>query len=245
MNPNLNQPEKTQLSKPKILLLHGALGSKKQMAETLLNLSAYFEVYDLDFEGHGDFVSEKEFSMALFTENVIAFLDENSIEKIHLFGYSMGGYVALNTAIKIPNRIEKIVTYGTKFNWDASSTEREVSMLNPTKIEEKIPHFAEKLKREHPGQNWKEVVLKTARMMTGLSTGNHLKEAELRQIRNEVYIGWGTLDKMVSREESEEVAQILPFGTFKILEGLEHPIEKINPKALAEYIVDAINSSGK
>jgi pimeloyl-ACP methyl ester carboxylesterase len=245
MNPNFIQTGETQFLKPQILLLHGALGTKKQLAETRLSLLEYFDVYVLDFEGHGDFSSEKEFSIDLFTENVISFLDQHSIEKIHLFGYSMGGYVALKTALKIPGRIGKIVTFGTKFNWDASSTEKEISMLNPDKIEEKVPHFAQKLKTEHPSNNWKEIVLKTARMMKGLSAGNTLSEAELKAIPNEVLIGWGTLDKMVSREESEQVAQILNSGTFKILEGLEHPIEKIDTKCLSEYIVGSILNSVK
>ncbi len=226
--------------KPKILLLHGALGSKKQFESTKLLLNDKFEVYDLDFEGHGGSHSEKEFSIQLFTENVIEFLDEKSIEKINIFGYSMGGYVALNTALKIPDRIIKIVTLGTKFNWDVESTEREVKMLNPDKIEEKVPHFANKLKEEHHPQDWKEIVRKTARMMTELSKGNKLKEEELKQVRNEVLIGLGSLDKMVTIEESENVSQILPNATLKKLIGIEHPIEKINPSDLSGYIKESI-----
>lgn len=226
--------------KTKLLLLHGALGSKKQFESTRLLLDDKFEVYNLDFEGHGESISDKEFSIQLFTENVIEFLDKESIEKINVFGYSMGGYVALNTALKIPDRIIKIVTLGTKFNWDIESTEKEVRMLNPDKIEEKVPHFANKLKIEHHPQNWKEIVNKTARMMTELSKGLQLKEAELSLIKNEVLIGLGSLDKMVSLRESELASQIFPNGSLKMLMEIEHPIEKINPLDLAVYINESI-----
>jgi pimeloyl-ACP methyl ester carboxylesterase len=51
----------------------------------------------------------------------------------------MGGYVALKTAVLHPGRIEAIVTLGTKFHWDPENASNEVRMLNPEKIEEKVP----------------------------------------------------------------------------------------------------------
>lgn len=232
------RPKRAATQKPPILLLHGALGSAQQFSQVKLILSKQFEVLDLDFEGHGTASSEKEYSISLFTENVLAFLDQKSIKKIDLFGYSMGGYVALNTALKAPHRIGKISTYGTKFNWDSVSTEKEVSLLDPQKMEEKVPHFVEKLKTEHPSQNWEDVVLKTARMMMELSNGKMLTDEELRSISNEVRIGWGTEDKMVSREESEKVAALLPNGELKVLLGMPHPLEKMDPNDLATFLLN-------
>ncbi len=226
--------------KDPILLLHGALGSKKQFETLKIKLSDSFDVYDLDFEGHGGFESQKEFSIALFTQNVIDFLQRNAIEKVHIFGYSMGGYVALNTALKIPNKIMKIVTLGTKFNWDIASAEKEVKMLNPDKIEEKIPQYAEKLRIEHHPQDWKEIVYNTAKMMIGLSQGGMLNDYELSQIQHQVTIGIGNLDKMVGFEESERIASIVPNAVVKQLMGFEHAIDKIKPAELTLFIEESL-----
>lgn len=222
--------------KEKILLLHGALGSEKQFTSVKALLSERFEVYTLDFEGHGKSISIQEFSIKLFTKNVLEFLERQSIESINIFGYSMGGYVALNTALKHPEKVNKVITLGTKFDWSIESAEKEVNMLNPEKIEEKVPQFADKLKQEHFPQDWKVIVEKTAKMMLGLSTHEKLTPKDFIQIAHKVTIGIGSIDKMVSMEECESVAQFLPNGRLRILEGVEHPIDKINPDILSEYI---------
>ena len=221
----------------KLLLLHGALGSKEQFGNLKEKLSTQFEIYDLDFEGHGKNESGKDFTIDLFTENVIEFLKENQIEKVNIFGYSMGGYVGLNLARKSPGLVEKIITLGTKFNWTKESAEKEIKMLNPEKIEEKVPAFANMLASTHGSNNWKKVVIKTAQMMFELGDGKKIAPKELEQIEHEVLIGIGSKDKMVSIEESEESANILPNGKLEIIEDFQHPIEKINNDKLTAIIV--------
>lgn len=132
--------------KKTLLLLHGALGSKQQFAELKKQLSDEFELYDLNFDGHGGSTTDEAFSIALFTQNALAFMDAQGLEQVAIFGYSMGGYVALNMALKHPNRVRQIITLGTKFDWTIESASREVKMLNPAVIEAKVPHFAQKLK---------------------------------------------------------------------------------------------------
>ncbi|MFK8105160.1 MAG: alpha/beta fold hydrolase [Saprospiraceae bacterium] len=222
--------------KPKLLLLHGALGSKAQFGKLKENLSTQFEVYDLDFEGHGKKESTKDFTIDLFTENVIEFLKENQLEQINIFGYSMGGYVALNLARKAPHCVGKIVTLGTKFNWTKETAEKEMRMLNPEKIAEKVPAFANQLATIHGSGHWKAVLNKTAQMMYGLGTGKKITTTELEQIEQEVLIGIGSKDKMVSVEESKESATILPNGKLAILADFPHQIEKVNKVELSKII---------
>ncbi|NRA47992.1 MAG: alpha/beta hydrolase, partial [Phaeodactylibacter sp.] len=127
------------MEKLPLLLLHGALGSKAQFSALKAKLNIDFEVFDFDFQGHGGRTVESPFTMDLFTDNVLSFLDDNDLGKVHIFGYSMGGYVTLNTALKLPGRISKITTLGTKFDWSLESAEKEIKMLNPEKVEEKVP----------------------------------------------------------------------------------------------------------
>lgn len=128
-----------------ILLLHGALGTEEQLQPIKLELQNQYKVFTFNFEGHGGEHSNNEFSIDNFTENVVAFLMRNHLTKIHLFGYSMGGYVALNLAKKQPSLVASITTYGTKFNWTPEQAQQETKMLNATAMEEKVPQFAELL----------------------------------------------------------------------------------------------------
>lgn len=224
----------------KILLLHGAMGTKEQLRGLKKKLSSEFEVHDLNFEGHGDRLSTKKFSIQLFTQNVVDYLKENQLDKLHLFGYSMGGYVGLNLAKEHPELVEKIITLGTKFNWTKEIAEGEIKKLNPEKIAEKVPAFASKLASMHSHNNWKEVVIKTANMMHELGNGKKLTQKELEVISHEVLIGIGNKDQLVSIEESQKSADVLSNGNLVIIEDFHHPIEQINEEKLQSIITQFI-----
>jgi len=224
--------------KPTILLLHGALGSRAQFDHLIPSLERSMKVLTMNFEGHGGRPSGRSFDMEHFTEDLMTFLDENGLDRTHIFGYSMGGYVALNTALNYPDRIGHIATLGTKFNWTPESAARELRMLDPDRILEKVPHFAERLKTIHQPQDWKEVVRRTGDMMTGLGNGKRLSGNDLEKISNRVIIGIGDQDEMVSVEESAWAADNLPDGTLRILQGVKHPIEKLYPDIVQNLLFE-------
>jgi pimeloyl-ACP methyl ester carboxylesterase len=219
-----------------LLLLHGALGSEVQLQSLQEQLAIDFNVHTLNFEGHGGRFSDREFAMEYFAENIVEKLATLQISKTHIFGYSMGGYVALTLAKKYPELVDTIVTLGTKFNWTIESAQQEVKMLNPSKIEEKVPAFAKRLQELHEPNDWKEVMHKTASMMLDLANGKKLTDADLNEIQHEVCIGIGSLDTMVTVAESRNAATQLPNGSLEIIKDVKHPIEKVDTNVLANFI---------
>ncbi len=224
----------------KLLLLHGALGAKEQFDELSAKLSSSFEVHTMNFTGHGGGeIPNEPFSMEMFRGNIISYLEENDIKEIDIFGYSMGGYAALHTALNSPGRIKKIFTLATKFEWTPEIAEREVKMLDAQKIKAKVPKFAEELAARHGENNWETVLLKTAEMMKGLgdSGGRHAgRPLHLDQINNEVQVGIGDSDKMVSLKESETASKALLNGRLIVLPGTHHPLEMVDAERLAREI---------
>lgn len=228
---------KRKMSKQKLLVLHGALGSQAQLKPLKSALEDSFEVHTLNFTGHGGRnFGEVDFSIDQFTKDVLDYLDEKDVDKINVFGYSMGGYVALNLAEKFPDRVAKIFTLATKFAWSVESASKEVKMLNPNLMEEKVPAFAAILKERHAPLDWKLHLNKTAEMMLALGSGLGLSTEDFGTILNEVLITVGSKDRMVSQEESETVANALPNGNFEVLEGFKHPIEQVDLNVLSEKI---------
>ena len=223
-----------------LLLLHGALGSEVQLKPLQELLSNDFNVHTLNFEGHGGRTSDDEFDMERFAENVVEKLQTAGISQTHIFGYSMGGYVALTLAKKYPEIVNKIVTLGTKFDWTLETAQQEVKMLNPEKIEEKVPAFAKRLHELHQPNDWKVVMQKTSEMMLALANGKKLTNEDLQHIQHDTLIGIGALDNMVTIEESENAATNLPNGTLQIVENTKHPIEKVDTTMLANFISDFI-----
>ena len=220
-----------------MLLLHGALGSKQQ-TDPLRSELDHVGAYNFNFSGHGGNAIPDAFTTTLFAEDVLRFMDANNINSTAIFGYSMGGYVALHLAQNYPDRVEKIITLGTKFDWTPETAAQEVRMLNPAKIEEKVPAFAAHLAQVHSPEDWKVVMARTADMMLQLGGGARLTDQDLNAVQQPVLICRGALDKMVSKEESQSAAAALPNGSFLEIDGFKHPFEQIDVVRLAQIIQD-------
>jgi pimeloyl-ACP methyl ester carboxylesterase len=220
-----------------ILLLHGALGALQQLDPLKQKLEiAGYDVHLLNFSGHGGEAFQEEFGIEQFADDVLNYLNEQRLEHVAIFGYSMGGYVALWLAHLHPDRVNKIITLGTKFDWSVESAEKEVKKLNPEKIQEKVPAFARILEHRHVPNDWKELLYKTGEMMLGLGEAPLLTPSILQQTETPTLICLGDVDDMADRNYSEEVANYLPNGSFNLLKSTPHPIEKCDLEMLVELI---------
>jgi pimeloyl-ACP methyl ester carboxylesterase len=220
------------------ILLHGALGVSSQ----LLPLKAQLEntghiVYTLNFSGHGGQpFSEMGFGIEIFAEELLHFLNSQKIERVNIFGYSMGGYVALCLAHQHPERFQKIITLGTKFDWSPEIAAKEVKMLDPEKLQEKVPAFAETLKQRHLPNDWKILLQKTAEMMLALGNKPLLTDEVLKQIKIPTMICQGEMDTMADINYTKQVAGYLPQAEFKMLANTQHPIEKVELNKIIELL---------
>ena len=122
-----------------LLILHGALGSASQLDP----VKSTFEgkgivVHSLNFSGHGGASFQSNFGIEQFSSDTLQYLQHHQLQQVDIFGYSMGGYVALWLAKMHPDRVGRIVTLGTKFDWSEESAAKEVKKLNPEKIQKYI-----------------------------------------------------------------------------------------------------------
>lgn len=219
-----------------LLLLHGALGSEKSLQPLKEVLQNDFEVYSFSFQGHGGSeLPESDFTMANFANEVIAFLDENKINSIAVFGYSMGGYVGLYLAKHFPERIQQLFTLATKLNWTIDGSQKMASMLNPIVIKEKVPKYALSLAQMH-GENWENLMTKTAQMMLHLGRNPEVKESDFEQITTPVLLSVGDKDDMVTIEETLHAQRKIQNSQLLVLPQTIHPIEKVDVEELARQI---------
>ncbi len=226
-------------------MLHGALGSKAQFKDLRDLLTPLFDVFDFSFEGHGGLPLTGPFSIDRFVNNTLAVMDQEGVSNSHFFGYSMGGYVALKLAHDFPDRVDKVVTLGTKFHWTPGSTEKDVRMMNPDIIEQKIPAFASTLAERHHPSDWKEIMRRTGEMMTRMGEGDAMTENHFNNIKHKTLICIGTQDHMVTVEESEHTAGKLKNGQLKTIEGFKHPLEAVDQNTIASICNTFLSSSTK
>lgn len=219
-----------------MILLHGALGSAAQFEVLNGTKPEHLEVFPLNFPGHGGSANHSRFSMQLFADAVLSFLDEKNQKETDIFGYSMGGYVALWLAWKYPERVRSIVTYGTKLDWNPEVAAGMNRMFDPEKIEAKAPQLADSLGKTHGVENWKNLCRQTADFLTDLGNGHGIAPNAFAEIRCPVRIGWGDQDNVVTEAESRQVAQAIPKGRFETLPGGKHLIEQVDAAQLGGFV---------
>jgi pimeloyl-ACP methyl ester carboxylesterase len=216
----------------KLLFLHGALGSQEHFSAVKAKLSNDFEMYSFNFKGHGGSeMPDGVFSIPNFGEEVIAFLNQNNIQKTSIFGYSMGGYVGLYLAKNFPERVDKLFTLATKWDWNLENAERESKMLNPKILKEKVPKYADSVLQLH-GAKWEILMEKTAAMMVQLGANPTFKKNDFETIMTSILVGVGDKDVMVSLEETIDVYRLLPNSQLLVMPNTTHPIDRINLQLL-------------
>lgn len=220
-----------------LLLLHGAIGAADQLLPLKQKLQDNYEVHTLNFSGHGGRAYDGKFSIDRFADEVLAYLDANNIASINIFGYSMGGYVALYLAKKHQHRVSQVVTLATKFYWDEAVAAKETAMLDADKIAAKVPAFAAALEKRHAPNDWKEVLNNTRIMLLQMGANNPLKIEQYKEIVIPVTVLIGDRDKMVTLEETVAVYKALPDAKMGMLLDSHHPIEQVNADMLV-YMID-------
>lgn len=215
-----------------LLLLHGAIGAKDQLQTLATALSSTHKVHLLNFSGHGGEEIGDEFSIEAFANEVLQWLAENGIERISIFGYSMGGYVAIYLAANHPERIESIITLGTKYEWNETIAAKEAGMLNPEIIQQKVPKFAAQLEQRHHPNDWKTLLQQTADMLLGMGKNPPVSPTHFSTITAPVLLLLGDRDKMVTMEETISVYRQLPTAQLSILPSTQHPIEAVDVEVL-------------
>jgi len=98
-----------------VVLLHGMGASAYSWRHVVGPLAADFSVTAFDWPGHGR--SEQpmsfDYSSGGYSRFLLALLDKLGAAKAALVGNSMGGVVALRTAIEAPERVSRMVLIGT------------------------------------------------------------------------------------------------------------------------------------
>ena len=90
-----------------LILLHGNGEDNSYFVHQIDYFSKDYRVIAIDTRGHGKSPrGEKPFTIKQFAEDLHDFMDEKGIEKAILLGFSDGGNIALEFALKYPERID-------------------------------------------------------------------------------------------------------------------------------------------
>jgi pimeloyl-ACP methyl ester carboxylesterase len=105
-----------------LVLLHGSfmtISSSFNWTGWIGELSKTRKVIAVEMQGHGRTRDiNRDFSYESLADDIAALLDHLRITQADLFGYSMGGGVAMQVAIRHPEKVRKVVSMSAVFRHD-------------------------------------------------------------------------------------------------------------------------------
>jgi len=103
-----------------LVLLHGGLGSGEMFGPILPALSERHQVIAPDLQGHGRTADiDRPLDVRLMADDIAALIDHLGLDTPDVAGFSLGGGVALQTAIKYPSRVRRLVAVSANVRRDA------------------------------------------------------------------------------------------------------------------------------
>ncbi|MDI3261789.1 MAG: alpha/beta hydrolase [Fulvimonas sp.] len=94
-----------------LVFLHGTGGHAEAYMRNIAEHAKHFHVYSIDMLGHGytDKPADADYTMALWSDHIVAFLDTIGAKRASLSGESLGAMVSAWTAIRHPQRVASLV----------------------------------------------------------------------------------------------------------------------------------------
>ena len=205
-----------------LILLHGNGESSEYFEHQIPFFSNEYHVIAIDTRGHGESPrGEKPFTIKQFAGDLKDFLDAKDIEKAILLGFSDGGNIAMDFALKYPERVEKLILNG------ANLFPSGVKPLYQWPIE--FGYRVAKLfakKSEKARQN--------AEMLGLMVNEPNIDPVALVRLTMPVLVVAGTKD-MIKESHTRLIYKSLPNAQLNIIEG-DHFVANKNPKAFNEVV---------
>jgi pimeloyl-ACP methyl ester carboxylesterase len=99
-----------------LILLHGGFGTFEMFGALSPVLARDHQVIGVDLYGHGHTaITDRPLDFEQLAGDIAGLIQHLGLEKADVLGYSLGGMVALQTAIRHPERVNKLVVISVPF----------------------------------------------------------------------------------------------------------------------------------
>lgn len=152
---------------PPLIMLHGGVTPSEMFGAPLAEMARTHRVVAIHARGHGlSTDSDQPWSFAVFADDVAAVMGHLGIEKAGVMGYSSGADVALQTAIRHPELVDKLIVISTAFRSDGYYPEVLEAFAQMPSAAPMIAAEVSKtpLASLYPSVNWETVFRKTGEL---------------------------------------------------------------------------------
>jgi len=236
---------------PVIVLVLGALNSRKSGASLAKLLASRFTVISYDRRGRGESTDTVPYAPQREVEDLTALIDEIG-EPAFLYGHSSGAALALEAAIKLGKQVRKLAIYEAPYALDghARKAAKEYDRLLKKLLASGRNGDAVALFVRFVGVSDKQVqALRRMAMWRGLEAlaptlaydndilgeGHSLPTALLAGITTPTLVMHGGAGTPSMRDAAQAISEAIPKAQFRTIANQKHGV---SPKVLAPVLAD-------
>jgi methylmalonyl-CoA epimerase len=227
---------------PPLLLLHGAGGSTQLETMPLMRaLEPHFRVLAVDFCGHGrssfpddDAFSRDGFTADRFAENARVALDHFGADVAHVFGFSMGGNMALQLARRHQQRVGRLAVHGANVAWDDDLVDAMCARLDADAIADRSPPSADRLAGAHT--DWQRLFRALQPFVHALPSLTQEMLDTIAQLKPPTLVSAVDRDDLFPMDAPLTLHRQLPNARLAILPGDRHALPQAPLGRLAEEL---------
>lgn len=236
---------------PDVLLVHGAgfLSGAHSWLPVLPQLGEHFHVRAIDCLGFGpgDHL-QQPYSFGYLVDHLREFIDVMGLERTHLVGHSMGGWLGVLLAYESPDRVDRFVDVaggGTQTRPLASMVQWEPPSAEA--IEQGLGHLDPAIVKER-----QEAATDPTATASFRGLMDHMTNPETRvryntlrrlpHIKAPTLVLWGSEDKVNDIEAAKLSHEGIPGSQLKVLDGVGHGVPQEAPELFVQTVVEFLGA---
>ena len=242
-----------------ILLLHGVFSSLHTFNKWSEHLCKYYRVIRIDLPGFGltGPSIDNEYGMDLYIGYIRKFMDNLGIDKFHIGGNSLGGWIAWEFAVAHEERINKMVLvnaagYVSGGNYPLPFVIAQTPVLRQVFNYEIVPKVVVRrflrqvikdqyVVTDHLVDRYYDIIHREGNLeaFSRIANSKFIQNTNaLRNIETPTLVLWGDEDAWISYHDAEKFKNDLKNVTVKIYKGVGHiPMEEI-PELTANDVLN-------
>ena len=200
-----------------VILLHGGLANADYWGHQIKALAPSHLVVVMDSRGHGRSTRDGSgFGYDLMADDVVGLMDKLGLPKADIVGWSDGGIIGLDLALRHTTRVGKIFAFAAN---SVTSGVIDGVEKNPT-----FAAYIERAGKEYEALSatpkaYENFVAEISKMW---AEQPNWSDAQLRTIASLVWIVDGDHDEAIKREHTETIAATVPHAGLLILPNVSH-----------------------
>jgi pimeloyl-ACP methyl ester carboxylesterase len=232
-----------------LIFLHGSMGTSQVWKPYVPILSNDFKIILPDIRGHGKTENPgKKIDLHLMADDIVALIDSLKLDKPFLCGWSGGGDIGLDIAMRYPNSVSRLIVGGItlRVTETALASLKAMGLEGPGQInfeqaEKAIPQLTNQWKKDHIQSplHWKELLTRVSfEMINPTLPANE----DLKQITLPTLIIWGDRDQFLPVEDAVELYRLIPNAQLAVVPNADHFVTRTKVRLFAELVKEFILS---